>query len=169
LYVRLGLHTDYALRALIFLAGRPRRASVAQIAAFYSISKDHMAKVVQGLARHGYVRSIRGAGGGIELARQPEDIRVGQVIEDFEGNLHLLECVSVENVCVIQPGCKLRTVLARAEQLQLDYLNSVRLSDVVRPGGQLLEITAPDGPIKILGAGKRGEVAIAQQPPGQRR
>src|SRR6476620_1454086 len=116
--MRLGLHTDYALRTLIYLAGRSERASVAQVAAFYEISKDHVAKVVQSLARQGYVRSIRGAGGGIELARRPEEIRIGEVIEDFEGNLHLLECVGVENVCVIQPGCKLRSVLAQAERLQ---------------------------------------------------
>src|SRR5262245_12639301 len=131
--MRLGLHTDYALRTLIYLAGRPGRASVAEVATFYVISKDHVAKVVQSLARHGYVRSIRGAGGGIELARQPEQIRIGEVIREFEGNLHLLECVGVENVCVIQPGCKLRRVLAEAERLQSEYLNGVRLSDIVRP------------------------------------
>ena len=56
-----------------------------------------------------------------------------------------LECVGTDNLCTIQPGCKLRRVLAQAEQLQLDYLNSVRLSDIVRPGGQLLEITGPEG------------------------
>src|SRR5262245_22989693 len=143
--MRLALHTDYALRTLIYLAGKPGRASVADVAAFYAISRDHVAKVVQSLVRHGYVRSIRGAGGGIELARRPDEIRVGQVIREFEGNLHLLECVGVENVCVIQPGCRLRQVLAEAERLQTEYLNGVRLSDVVRPGGQLLEITGPEG------------------------
>jgi Rrf2 family nitric oxide-sensitive transcriptional repressor len=100
-----------------------------------------VSKVVQSLVRRNYVRSIRGSGGGIELARPPDEITIGQVILDFEGNLHLLECVAVENVCTIQPGCKLRSVLAHAEKLQLDYLQSVRLCDIVRPGGKLLEIT----------------------------
>jgi Rrf2 family nitric oxide-sensitive transcriptional repressor len=139
--MRLALHTDYALRTLIYLAGNPGRASAGQVASFFRISKDHVAKVVQTLVRHGYVRSIRGLGGGIELARRPDDITIGRVILDFEGNLHLLECIGVENVCTIQPGCRLRGVLAHAERLQCDYLNSVRLSDVVRPGGKLLEIT----------------------------
>jgi len=142
--MRLGLHTDYALRTLMYLSARKKRASVAEVAAFYAISKDHVAKVVQSLVRHGYVRSIRGAGGGIEIARRPEDISVGQVIDDFEGNWHLLECVGVENVCVIQPGCKLRKVFAEAERLQSAYLHGVRLSDVVRTGGDLLEITGPE-------------------------
>jgi len=138
--MRLSLHTDYALRTLIFLAGRPGRASIAQVAEFFGISKDHVAKVVQALVRLQYVRSVRGSGGGIELLRDAREIRVGQVIRDFEGPMHLLECVGQDNVCVIQPGCRLRGVLARAEQLQMDYLDSIRLTDVVQPGGQLLEI-----------------------------
>ena len=146
--VRLALHTDYALRTLIFLAGKPARASVAQIAEFFQISRDHVAKVVQSLVRFGYVRSIRGQGGGIELVKQPDEIRVGQVILDFEGNMHLLECIAINNICVIQPGCRLKGVLAQAEKIQLDYLQSMRLSDVVRPGGQLLEITAASGGAK---------------------
>jgi Rrf2 family nitric oxide-sensitive transcriptional repressor len=137
--MRLDLHTDYALRTLIFLAGRPGRASVAEVAGFYGISKDHVAKVVQALVKMGYVRSQRGAGGGIELARPPDQIRIGQVIAALEGNMHLLDCVGTENVCTIQPGCRLRRVLAHAERIQLDYLNSVRLSDVVEPGGLLRE------------------------------
>jgi hypothetical protein len=35
-------------------------------------------------------------------------------------------------------------VLAQAERLQIDYLNSVRLSDIVQPGGQLLDIVGPE-------------------------
>lgn len=137
--MRLDLHTDYALRTLIYLAGRPGRASVAEVAGFYRISKDHVAKVVQALVRLGYVRSQRGAGGGIELARSPEEIRLGRVIATLEGNMHLLECVGTDNVCTIQPGCRLRRVLAEAERIQQAYLDSIRLSDVVQPGGWLRE------------------------------
>jgi Rrf2 family nitric oxide-sensitive transcriptional repressor len=119
---------------------RPGRASVGQVAEFYRISKDHVAKVVQSLARLGYLRSIRGIGGGIELLRKPAEIRIGQVVRDFEGSMHLLDCVGVESVCVIQPGCKLRSVLAQAEKLQMDYLDSVRLAEIVAPERELLAI-----------------------------
>jgi Rrf2 family transcriptional regulator, nitric oxide-sensitive transcriptional repressor len=57
--------------------------------------------------------------------------------------MHLLDCVGTPGFCVIQPGCKLRGVLAEAERLQMEYLMAVKLSDVVAPGGQLLEITGP--------------------------
>lgn len=131
--MRLALQTDFALRTLMFLASRKAgtRAKIGEVAAFFRISVPHVAKVVNQLARLGFVRSIRGAGGGIELGRLPADIRLGDVVLAFEGNMHLLECVGTENVCVIQNHCKLKNVLARAEKLQLDYLNDVRLSDVV--------------------------------------
>ncbi|MGQ0636404.1 MAG: RrF2 family transcriptional regulator [Planctomycetaceae bacterium] len=131
--MRLALQTDFALRTLMFLASRKvrARATIADVARFFGISQPHVAKVVNQLARLGYVRSVRGAGGGIELRRSPEDVRVGDVVLAFEGNMHLLECVGTDSVCVIQDYCKLRNVLAKAERLQLDYLQQVRLSDVV--------------------------------------
>lgn len=126
----LTTQTDYALRTLMYLAARNGRATVADVAALFGISAHHVAKVVNQLARYGYIRSVRGSGGGIELARETHDIRVGEVVERFEGNLHLLDCVATDNVCTIQSFCKLKGVLAEAERRQLDYLNSVTLADV---------------------------------------
>lgn len=126
----LTTQTDYGLRTLMYLTARSGRATVADVAGLFGISANHVAKVVNLLARCGYLRSVRGIGGGIELARSPEDIRVGEVVQRLEGNLHLLECVATENVCTIQSYCKLKGVLAEAERRQLEYLNSVTLADV---------------------------------------
>lgn len=128
--MRLTTHTDYALRALMYLAASGERTTAAQVARLYGISVNHMAKVVNQLSRLGYVRSVRGIGGGIELAMQPAEIRLGEVFEAFEGNMHLLECVSKDNICGIQSFCKLKGVLAEAEKVQLEYLNTVTLEDV---------------------------------------
>ena len=141
--MHLALQTDYALRTLIYLVAEPGRANVAKIAAFYGISRNHVAKVVQQLARLEFIRSLRGIGGGIELRRRPEEITVGEVVLAFEGNMHLLECVATEKVCVIQPGCRLRGVLAEAERRQMDYLRGVRLSDIVESGRPLVQLTLP--------------------------
>jgi Rrf2 family nitric oxide-sensitive transcriptional repressor len=139
--VRLALQTDYALRTLMYLAFQGQRATAADVALFYGISLPHVAKVVNQLARWGYVRSLRGAGGGIELARTAENIHIGEVVAAFEGNLHLLECVGTEDVCVIQSFCKLRGVLAEAERLQTEYLHSVSLADVL-PSRKHMRTTA---------------------------
>jgi Rrf2 family nitric oxide-sensitive transcriptional repressor len=128
--MRLTTHTDFALRTLMYLATTRKRTTAAEVARLYGVSSHHMAKVVNQLARLGYVRSIRGIGGGIELAQQPQDIRLGDVAEALEGNMHLLDCVATEGVCAIQSFCKLKGVLAEAERIQLDYLNSITLADV---------------------------------------
>jgi Rrf2 family transcriptional regulator, nitric oxide-sensitive transcriptional repressor len=139
--MRLSLHTDYGLRTLMYLSGIRQRATTAEIAEFFVISKDHLAKVAQRLTRLGLVRSVRGIGGGIELASAPEKIRIGTVIEQLEGSLHLLDCVTAtEQICVIQPGCRLRKVLAEAERLQKAYLDGIKLSDIAKPGTELVSI-----------------------------
>lgn len=166
--MRLALHTDYALRTLLYLAGNPGRANAGAVAEFYRISKDHVAKVVQTLARQGYVRSIRGIGGGIELAKKPEEIRVGQVILDCEGNMHLLDCVGIENVCVIQPGCKLKSVLAKAERIQMEYLQSVKLSDLLTPGVTLLQIRDSGGKRRETGDRRQETDSRSRGPEGKR-
>lgn len=141
--MQLTTHTDYALRTLMYLATTEARATVQEVAERYGISQHHIAKVVNQLARLGYVRSIRGLGGGIELACRPETLQLGALIEQLEGNLHLLDCVATENVCVIQPICKLKGVLAEAERVQRDYLNTVTLADVVPTRRQFVRLRAP--------------------------
>jgi Rrf2 family transcriptional regulator, nitric oxide-sensitive transcriptional repressor len=137
--LRLALQTDYALRTLMYLASVSERANVADVAGLFGISVHHVAKVVNQLARAGYVRSVRGVGGGIELAQPPEQIRLGEVIGRFEGNMHLLECVAQDNVCAIETFCKLKQVLREAERLQTEYLDSVTLADVVPRKRRLMD------------------------------
>jgi Rrf2 family nitric oxide-sensitive transcriptional repressor len=138
--MRLALQTDYALRTLLYLASRRGRATVAEVAGFYGISAHHLGKVVHQLGRLGHIRNLRGPGGGMELARRPEEITVGSVVRAFEGRTDLLECVGTAGVCVIQPGCVLRGVLAEAERRMMSYLDSVTLAALLPPGGDLVTI-----------------------------
>ncbi len=121
----------------MFLATREDRATTDEVAELFGISRAHVAKVVSQLARFGYIRSVRGIGGGIELSRPTTQISVGEVIVAFEGPMHLLDCVGMDNVCVIEQFCKLKKVLTQAEQVQHDYLNNVTLADVVPTKRQL--------------------------------
>lgn len=142
--MRLALHTDYALRTLLYVGARTGRATIHEVAEFYGISGNHLGKVVHQLGRLGYVRNVRGPGGGIELVRSAGAISVGDVIRDFEGrNVHLLDCVETPGVCVIQPGCGLRTALAEAERRQMEYLDGVTLESLLPVGGGLVALKAP--------------------------
>lgn len=129
--MRLALQTDYALRTLMYLAAQETRATVDEVAELFGISRAHVAKVVNQLSRLGFIRSIRGIGGGIELTRSPAEIAVGEVIMAFEGNMHLLDCTGSDGVCVIESFCKLKTVLSEAERIQIEFLNGITLEQVL--------------------------------------
>ncbi len=138
--MRLSLHTDYALRTLMYLAAERKRSSIQEIAIFFDISRDHLAKVVRRLSQEGYIRTVRGVGGGIELAQDTSEINLGELIDRFEGELHLLDCVAVDGVCKIQPNCKLKDVFAEAERIQRNYLGQHCLSDLIPPDSKLVEL-----------------------------
>ncbi|EMI54859.1 RrF2 family transcriptional regulator [Rhodopirellula sallentina] len=129
--MKLTTQTDYALRTLMFLATRDTRSKVADIANLFAISTNHVAKVVNLLARAGYVHSTRGIGGGIELALDPVDISVGEVIQLMESDTHLLSCVGTDDSCLIHSFCKLKKVLSEAERVQQEYLHGVTLAEVI--------------------------------------
>ena len=73
------------------------------IAATYSISENRLMKVAYHLAHTGIVESIRGKGGGIRLARRPQDIQLGQVIGASEGSIAIVECLAPEGACRFTP------------------------------------------------------------------
>ena len=84
--MRLTSFTDFALRALMRLAGEPARSfATNEIAAEFGISRNHLAKVVRDLADGGFIATQRGVGGGFTLARPPQSITLGEVVRALEG------------------------------------------------------------------------------------
>src|SRR6476619_1561512 len=85
-HMRLTTFTDFALRALMRLAGEPTRSfATSEIAAEFGISRNHLAKVVRDLADGGFIATQRGAGGGFSLARPAQSITLGEVVRALEG------------------------------------------------------------------------------------
>jgi Rrf2 family nitric oxide-sensitive transcriptional repressor len=143
--MRLRLKTDYALRVLLYLAHHEARraerrdaaaagdapVSAEAIAKAFGISKDHVVKVVQDLARQGWVASRPGRGGGVVLAADPAGLRVAEVVAAFEERRGVLDCVEDPSVCVLEPGCDLRRLLMTAEQAFYDVLAGRTIADLV--------------------------------------
>ena len=93
--MRLGTKADYGIRALIDLAlfggdGPVRRAAIAERRRIPEAYLDHL---LAQLRRDGFIRSMRGPGGGHELTRPPEDICMLHVLESLEGSLAPLGCL----------------------------------------------------------------------------
>ena len=131
--MRLTYHTDYALRVLLYLAALPdtQRAHIQDIADAYAISSNHLMKIVHELGKLGYIETIRGHKGGMRLARNPADIRIGEVVRQTEEDFFLVECFDREhNCCVITPICNLRTALQEALAAFLSVLDRYTLADL---------------------------------------
>lgn len=135
--MRLTNFTDFGLRALILLADRaPEVLSAAAIADYFGVSRHHMAKVLQELAAAGFVEGIRGAQGGVRLARDPRDIRIGDVVRCLDKDQALVECFRAEGSdCALLPRCRLKGMLARAKHGFLRELDRFTLSDCLEKNG----------------------------------
>lgn len=130
--MQLTTHTDYALRLLIYLATSEEKqtGTIQDAARRFDISANHLAKVAQTLVQKNYLISQRGRGGGLKLARSAEEINIGAVVRHTE-NLNLLPCFGEDNACPIQPACKLKNVLGRAQQAFLEVLDEFTLADLI--------------------------------------
>jgi Rrf2 family nitric oxide-sensitive transcriptional repressor len=127
--MRLTRYTDYALRVLTHLgAHSDRLCSIAEIARAYSISQNHLMKVVNDLAKAGFVESVRGRGGGIRLARPPAEIGLGTVVRHTEEGFDLVDCVG----CVIAPACGITGVLREALGAFMAVLDRYTLEDLMQ-------------------------------------
>jgi Rrf2 family nitric oxide-sensitive transcriptional repressor len=140
--VQLLLFTDYALRVLLYLGARPDETVPASaIAAAYGISTDHVAKATKALTRHGLLRAVRGAGGGVRLVKAPAAIRIGGVVRLFEADRGAVECLREDGAaCPIEPACKLRHAFRRAEAAFYRELDAFTLADLVANGPQLVRL-----------------------------
>ena len=142
--MRLTIFTDYSLRVLLYLGAHrdeEELATVSDIAAAYRISENHLKKVVHHLARHGYVETTRGKGGGMQLARAPEEINIGAVVRITEDDLAVVECFEKgDPKCTIVPACALPAVLARALDAFFAVLDGQTLADLLQPQAKLIKI-----------------------------
>ena len=72
---------EYALRAIIHLAHEaPAARTTAQIAEATRVPKDYLSKILQGLAEKGIVKTQRGVGGGVSLAKPPDELTILDVV-----------------------------------------------------------------------------------------
>lgn len=132
--MQLTTHTDYALRVLIYLAKHPdRRVTIDELAAFFKISRNHLVKVVHNLGIKGFIRSIRGKGGGLYLARPAEQINIGNVIREMEGHFQIVDCFNTQKagLCRLYPHCGLTALLGNALEQFLLVLDATTLSEVL--------------------------------------
>ena len=134
--MQLTRYTDYSLRVLLYLSLKQSQAkrsdsiTISEIAEYYNISRNHLVKVVHQLANDGFINTTRGKGGGIRLAHQPKDIRIGDVVRKMEPNFDIVECFNpTGQYCEIETLCALKNTLGEAASSFLSVLDKYTLAD----------------------------------------
>ncbi len=153
--MRLLVSTDLALRVLMRLAAVPdEHVSTDVLARELMVSRHHLHKIVQHLTEGGLVRTIRGARGGVMLARPAAEIRVGDVVRRQEADQALVECFRLDGgACTLLPRCGLRGMLAAAKDVFYQYLDRYTLVDCL--GGPGLPARGRPGRMRSRSAGRR--------------
>ncbi len=131
--MRITQYTDYALRVLLYLAlCERRRVTIGEISDAYRISRNHLMKVVNDLARLGYVATTRGKGGGLTLGRRPAEVRIGVLVRQLEKDLALVECFMADSChCRIKDGCLFKPVFEQALEAFFAALDAYTLEDML--------------------------------------
>ena len=142
--MRLTAFTDYGLRTLMRLASTPERTfTTDEMASEFAISRNHLTKIVQDLARAGYIKTQRGAGGGFKLAVAAETLTLGTIVRLLEQRYALVECFRGDGgFCTLTPQCRLKSKLAAAREAFLKELDQTTLAECAYGGSGTVGLTS---------------------------
>ena len=130
--MKLSTRGRYGTRALLELALHPDSGPflLKDIASSQNISQRYLEHVIRPLVAGGILRSVRGAGGGVALAKAPRDIRLGEIIRLLEGPVAPTDCVLDGGICTRSATCATRDIWCEVSDAINDVLDSVTLGDL---------------------------------------
>jgi len=129
--MKLSTKGRYGSRAALELANRYGcgLVMVRQIAESQDISMRYLEHILNALRASGLVKSTRGAKGGYELARQPGEITLGEIIRSLEGPMNIVPCLA-DDSCERKPTCVMYEVWKKIKESIDKVLDSITLEDM---------------------------------------
>lgn len=131
--MRLSTRGEYGTRALLDMAiywgNGP--TLLKHISQRQQIPLLYLQRLIAPLIAGGIVRSTRGAGGGVSLAKPPQEIRLSEVIQLLEGSIAPLGCVDSPRICNLSESCAIRDIWGEMKDAIDGVLESTTLQDLV--------------------------------------
>ena len=123
---------EYAIRAFVYLAQVPagKYAMVKQIAEDSDIPSHFLAKILQQLARQGFLRSSKGPTGGFSLRYAPNDITLLQIVESIDGLADYQRCIGGMMECNDQMRCGMHDSWKALRSRIIEYLEGTTVEDL---------------------------------------
>ena len=132
--MKLSTRGKYGLYAMFYLAtqagnGPQPLKAIAEI----GVPEQYLEQLLGNLRRAGLVTTVRGVQGGYQLARDSDQISVGDIIDATEGPLHLSECLQDTESCQKSGDCPARRVWSRLTSQINNLLQGITLKDMLTP------------------------------------
>lgn len=113
---------------------------VEDMATAYGISKAHLLKAARHLGQLGYLENLRGRSGGVRLGMSPDEIVIGEVVRQTEGDLEIAECFNAEtNTCPLIGVCRISELFRSGLRAFFAELDKVTLAEMVADRSVLLD------------------------------
>jgi Rrf2 family protein len=104
---------------------------IGEISKRQDISVKYLEQLIRPLKQANLVESVRGPKGGHMLAKNPEEITLGQIVRLFEGQSDLVECVSNPEKCNMADDCQVRLAWQDATRVLYEKLDSTTIADLM--------------------------------------
>jgi len=129
IYTKTG---EYAIRAILFLARQPKEALImsSDIAKTEDIPAHYLAKILQRMAKYGYVDSFKGRGGGFKITELAKKSSILEIVERVEGPVINLKCVTGLKECSDENPCPLHTEWADLRNRIYNLISSKSVQEV---------------------------------------
>jgi Rrf2 family protein len=145
--LKLTKKADYGLISLKHLAMKGGSASAKEIADAYRIPLPLLAKVLQKLARGGFLRSEHGTYGGYRLARPAGHITALEVIRSIDGPIFLTSCFTGGETCDQSTCCTVREPLRKVHDGIQNLLSSISIADMAEEDRDEVAGCVPEKPV----------------------
>lgn len=131
--MRLSNLADYAVVTMSAAARHcgGGRVSAAELAAETGLPAPTVQKLVSKLTAAGLLRSMRGAGGGLQLARPAAAISLADIVEAVEGPIALAQCIDA-HACGYENGCEVKPHWPVINQALRGALAAIPLTQLTR-------------------------------------
>ena len=132
--MKLSTRSRYGTRMMLDLAQHYDEGPVriSDIAKRQDISVKYLEQLIIPLKTFNLIKSARGPKGGHMLAKSPEKITVGEIVDVLEGGIDLVDCIENPEECDRSSSCLTRGIWEEATQAMYDKLNSVTLSKMIK-------------------------------------
>ncbi len=131
--MKLTTKARYGVRLVLDIANNCSEGPVClkDISKRQNISEKYLWQLVSRLQKAGYLNSVRGAGGGYVLAKQPEEITLLNVVEVLEGKVLLVECVANDKYCEMTNVCTVNEVWQEVSKKMSDCLDAINFKELM--------------------------------------